>query len=62
MFIAGRKILDQVLIVNEANRLDYRERKNKECVICKIDFEKAFFLFFNKKQVVLSLLWKYIPF
>lgn len=39
-FIARRKILDQVIIVNEAIE-DYMERK-EEKVIFKIDVEKAY--------------------
>lgn len=39
-FIAGRQILDQVLLANEVIE-NYKERK-QEGVIFKIDFEEAY--------------------
>ena len=40
VFVAGRQILDVVLIINEVVE-DYR-RSNKEGLVFKIDFEKAY--------------------
>lgn len=39
-FVAGRRILDQALVVNEAVK-DYRVKK-KEWLLLKIKFEKAY--------------------
>lgn len=39
-FLENRQILDGVVVVNEV--LDYAKRKKKSCLVCKIDFEKAY--------------------
>lgn len=39
-FLPGRQILDGVLVVNEV--MDFALRAKKECLVMKIDFEKAF--------------------
>jgi hypothetical protein len=39
-FIKGRQLVDGVLVVNEV--IDYAKKSGKECVIFKVDFEKAY--------------------
>ncbi|CAK8572701.1 unnamed protein product [Lathyrus sativus] len=39
-FIHGRQMLDKVLIVNEV--VDFSTRENKQCLLFKVDFEKAY--------------------
>ncbi|MCI06467.1 RNA-directed DNA polymerase (Reverse transcriptase), partial [Trifolium medium] len=39
-FIKGRNLADGVVVVNEV--VDLAKRTNKECVIFKVDFEKAY--------------------
>lgn len=40
VFLENRQILDGVVVMNEL--LDYAKRRKKKCLICKIDFEKAY--------------------
>jgi hypothetical protein len=39
-FLKGRNLVDGVLVVNEL--VDLAKRKNKQCLIFKVDFEKAY--------------------
>jgi hypothetical protein len=39
-FIKGRNLVDGVLVVNEL--ADVAKRQGKECLIFKVDFEKAY--------------------
>lgn len=39
-FVLGRQMLDGVLIANKI--VDEATRDNKECVLFKVDFEKAY--------------------
>ena len=39
-FLEGRELLDSVLVANET--LEEVKRKKKECVIFKVDYEKAY--------------------
>jgi len=39
-FVPGRQILDGVLVINEL--IDLAKRKRKECLLLKVDFEKAY--------------------
>jgi hypothetical protein len=39
-FLKGRHLVDGVLVVNEL--VDYARKLNKECLILKVDFEKAY--------------------
>lgn len=39
-FLPGRNILDVVVIINEV--VDFSKRAKKECLILKVDFEKAY--------------------
>ncbi|MCI34133.1 RNA-directed DNA polymerase (Reverse transcriptase), partial [Trifolium medium] len=39
-FIKGRNLVDGVLVVNEV--VDLAKRTGKECLIFKVDFEKAY--------------------
>lgn len=40
VFLPGRQILDGVLVVNEI--VDLEKKKNEECLLFKVDFEKAY--------------------
>jgi hypothetical protein len=39
-FLKGRNLVDGVLVVNEL--VDLAKRQNKQCLIFKVDFEKAY--------------------
>ncbi|MCI32819.1 RNA-directed DNA polymerase (Reverse transcriptase), partial [Trifolium medium] len=39
-FIKGRSLVDGVVVLNEV--VDFAKRSNKECLILKVDFEKAY--------------------
>jgi len=39
-FLKGRHLVDGVLVINEL--VDYAKKVNKECLIFKVDFEKAY--------------------
>ncbi|MCI37724.1 RNA-directed DNA polymerase (Reverse transcriptase), partial [Trifolium medium] len=39
-FLKGRNLVDGVMVVNEV--VDLAKRTGKECVIFKVDFEKAY--------------------
>jgi hypothetical protein len=39
-FIKGRQLVDGVVVVNEV--IDYAKKVGKECLILKVDFEKAY--------------------
>jgi hypothetical protein len=39
-FLKGRNLVDGVLVINEL--VDLAKRKNKQCLIFKVDFEKAY--------------------
>jgi hypothetical protein len=39
-FIKGRQLVESVVVVNEV--IDYAKRAGKECLILKVDFEKAY--------------------
>jgi hypothetical protein len=39
-FLKGRHLVDGVLVVNEL--LDFAKKSKKECLIFKVDFEKAY--------------------
>jgi hypothetical protein len=39
-FIKGRNLVDGVLVVNEV--VDLAKKSGKECLIFKVDFEKAY--------------------
>lgn len=39
-FIKGRNLVDEMLVINEV--VDYAKRVNRECLILKVDFEKAY--------------------
>lgn len=39
-FLPNRQILDGAVVINEL--IDYAKRRKKNCLMCKIDFEKAY--------------------
>jgi len=39
-FLKGRNLVDGVLVVNEI--LDFARRMKRQCLIFKVDFEKAY--------------------
>ncbi|KAK2454400.1 hypothetical protein QL285_001964 [Trifolium repens] len=39
-FIKGRQLVDSVVVVNEI--IDYAKKSKKECMVLKVDFEKAY--------------------
>jgi len=60
-FLKGRNLVDGVLVINEI--VDYAKKFNKECLILKVDFEKAYdsidwsFLVYMMKRVGLCSKW-----
>lgn len=40
VFIANRNILDGVVVINKV--VDFVKKKKKQCLILKVDFEKAY--------------------
>jgi len=60
-FLKGRSLMDGVLVVNEL--VDFAKKKNKQCLIFKVDFEKAYdsvdwsFLVYVMERVGLSPKW-----
>lgn len=40
VFLKGRSLVDGVMVVNDI--VDFAKRANKDCLILKVDFEKAF--------------------
>jgi hypothetical protein len=39
-FIKGRQLVDGVVVINEV--IDYAKRSGKDCIVLKVDFEKAY--------------------
>jgi hypothetical protein len=39
-FLKGRQLVEGVVVVNEV--IDYAKKSGKECMILKVDFEKAY--------------------
>ncbi|MCI13370.1 transposon TX1 putative protein [Trifolium medium] len=39
-FLKGRQLVDGVVVVNEV--IDFAKKAGKECLILKVDFEKAY--------------------
>lgn len=60
-FVKGRNLVDRAMVINEV--VDFARRANRECLILKVDFEKAYdtvewsFLEFMLKRVCFCPKW-----